>query len=680
MFWTVIAIIEAVILVVLTVVLITSSLSHRMIMKKAALIVKGQLNVEDIRVLGKKGSSAVMASAFNSIKSNLLTFIEETKGNVVTLSDATEVLTKSVVANQSGNEQIAGGVTTVVGKVNEQLDLVKTNLDVIEANNAQMQEIDCSANKIIELLDDTVGVSEKGLENLGDYEKDIDAISQELEKSNELLTQFNEDIKSIKGVSDLIIGINNQLRLLAINASIEAARAGQVGKGFEVVAQEMKEMSDRTDQGMEEITKIVESVIDSSKDVNNSIKTCEDTFIQSNETFREVSNSFQTINQQASEIQGGINEISKKIDSITRNLDDSKEQASQLLDASQLISNSTHEIAAASEETAAESMHISENVENLSGMLSGIQNLLKQFNTAVVPAEGDYDRKVKIAFLSMLDNDFWYGVRRGVFYAQKELADTNATVDYLPFYTVGEERDQQVKDQIIECINQRVDGIILPGFLDGGNEYLAQAINNGIKVIAFNCDCSPDIKRLACFSPNSREAGALAAESMQKALGRRGKIAVMTGPLSIGVNRDRKDSFLKKLSSYNGLRVVADIGVEDDADDVYRKTISCLENRPDIDAIYITTGMAISAAKAVEDLGLEGRVCVVGFDHNQEIFAYIKKGIIAAAIGQDPFGQGHDPIIWMYNLLVTGDALPKEFMPCRLSVVDKSNVENLIEA
>lgn len=680
MFWTVIAIIEAVILVVLTVVLITSSLSHRMIMKKAALIVKGQLNVEDIRVLGKKDSSAVMASAFNSIKSNLLTFIEETKGNVVTLSDATEVLTKSVVANQSGNEQIAGGVTTVVGKVNEQLDLVKTNLDVIEANNAQMQEIDCSANKIKELLDDTVGVSEKGLENLGDYEKDIDAISQELEKSNELLTQFNEDIKSIKGVSDLIIGINNQLRLLAINASIEAARAGQVGKGFEVVAQEMKEMSDRTDQGMEEITKIVESVIDSSKDVNNSIKTCEDTFIQSNETFREVSNSFQTINQQASEIQGGINEISKKIDSITRNLDDSKEQASQLLDASQLISNSTHEIAAASEETAAESMHISENVENLSGMLSGIQNLLKQFNTAVVPAEGDYDRKVKIAFLSMLDNDFWYGVRRGVFYAQKELADTNATVDYLPFYTVGEERDQQVKDQIIECINQRVDGIILPGFLDGGNEYLAQAINNGIKVIAFNCDCSPDIKRLACFSPNSREAGALAAESMQKALGRRGKIAVMTGPLSIGVNRDRKDSFLKKLSSYNGLRVVADIGVEDDADDVYRKTISCLENRPDIDAIYITTGMAISAAKAVEDLGLEGRVCVVGFDHNQEIFAYIKKGIIAAAIGQDPFGQGHDPIIWMYNLLVTGDALPKEFMPCRLSVVDKSNVENLIEA
>ncbi len=680
MFWTILAIIEAIILVVLAVVLLTSSLSHRMIMKKASLIVKGQLNVEDILVLGKKGSSAVIASAFNSIKSNLLTFIEETKGNVVTLSDATEVLSKSVVANQSGNEQIAGGVTTVVGKVNEQLDLVKTNLEVIEANNAQMQEIDCSANKIKELLDDTVEVSEKGLENLGDYENDIEAISKELEKSNELLTQFNEDIKSIKGVSDLIIGINNQLRLLAINASIEAARAGQVGKGFEVVAQEMKEMSDRTDQGMEEITKIVESIIESSKDVNGSIKTCEDTFIQSNETFREVSNSFQTITQQSSEIQEGINEISSKIDNITNNLDASKEQAAQLLDASQLISNSTHEIAAASEETAAESMHISENVDNLSGMLSGIQNLLKQFNTAVVPAEGGYDRKVKIAFLSMLDNDFWYGVRRGVFYAQKELADTKAVVDYLPFFTVGEERDKQVKDQILECINQKVDGIILPGFLDGGNEYLAKAISEGIKVIAFNCDCSPDIKRLACFSPNSREAGALAAESMQKALGRHGKIAVMTGPLSIGVNRERKDSFLKKLSSYKGLRVVSDISVEDDADDVYRKTVSCLESRPDIDAIYITTGMAISAAKAVEDLGLEGRVCVVGFDHNQEIFSYIKKGIIAAAIGQDPFGQGHDPIIWMYNLLVTGDALPKEFMPCRLSVVNKSNVENLLEA
>lgn len=679
MFWTVVAIAEAVVLLVLVIILLSSSLSHRTIMKKAALIVKGKLDVEDIKVIGqKRSSSSVMASAFNSIKTNLLTFIEETKSNVVTLSDATETLSKSVITNQSGNEQIAEGVTTVVGKVSEQLDLVKNNLDVIEANNAQMQEIDQAAAKIKSYLDETVEVSQTGLQNLERYEKDIVAVSDELEKSNLLLTQFNESIKEIKGVSDLIISINNQLRLLAINASIEAARAGQVGKGFEVVAQEMKAMSDRTDSGMETIAKIVDEVIVNSELVNGSINNCEHTFGQGNETFREVSNSFQKINERAFEIHGGIKDISEKIDGISRNLDESKIQAERLFDASELISNSTHEIAAASEETAAESTHISKNVDSLSGMLVGIQNLLKQFNTAVVPVSNEYGKKVKIAFLSMLDNDFWYGVRRGAFYAQKELNGTGAIVDYLPFYTVGAERDEQVKEQIRECIKQNVDGIILPGFLDGGNEFLKQATERGIKVIAFNCDCAPDIDRLACFSPNSREAGALAAEAMEKALGRRAKIAVMTGPLSIGVNRDRRDSFLKKLGG--GIRVVENISVEDDADDVYRKTVACLESRQDIDCIYITTGMVVSVAKAIEDLGLDGQVSVVGFDHSQEIFSYIKKDIIAAAIGQDPFGQGHDPIIWMYNHLVSGEELPKEFMSCRLSVVNKENVENLIEA
>lgn len=679
MFWTVVAIAEAFVLLVLVIILLSSSLSHRTIMKKAALIVKGKLDVEDIKVIGqKRSSSSVMASAFNSIKTNLLTFIEETKSNVVTLSDATETLSKSVITNQSGNEQIAEGVTTVVGKVSEQLDLVKNNLDVIEANNAQMQEIDQAAAKIKSYLDETVEVSQTGLQNLERYEKDIVAVSDELEKSNLLLTQFNESIKEIKGVSDLIISINNQLRLLAINASIEAARAGQVGKGFEVVAQEMKAMSDRTDSGMETIAKIVDEVIVNSELVNGSINNCEHTFRQGNGTFREVSNSFQKINERAFEIHGGIKDISEKIDGISRNLDESKIQAERLFDASELISNSTHEIAAASEETAAESTHISKNVDSLSGMLVGIQNLLKQFNTAVVPVSNEYGKKVKIAFLSMLDNDFWYGVRRGAFYAQKELNGTGAIVDYRPFYTVGAERDEQVKEQIRECLKQNVDGIILPGFLDGGNEFLKQATERGIKVIAFNCDCAPDIDRLACFSPNSREAGALAAEAMEKALGRRAKIAVMTGPLSIGVNRDRRDSFLKKLGG--GIRVVENISVEDDADDVYRKTVACLESRQDIDCIYITTGMVVSVAKAIEDLGLDGQVSVVGFDHSQEIFSYIKKDIIAAAIGQDPFGQGHDPIIWMYNHLVSGEELPKEFMSCRLSVVNKENVENLIEA
>jgi methyl-accepting chemotaxis protein/ribose transport system substrate-binding protein len=70
---------------------------------------------------------------------------------------------------------------------------------------------------------------------------------------------------------------------------------------------------------------------------------------------------------------------------------------------------------------------------------------------------------------------------------------------------------------------------------------------------------------------------------------------------------------------------------------------------------------------------------LVSFDHSKAVFDYIRKGIIFAAIGQDPFGQGYDPIVYMYNELLTGKNLVSEKMKCRLNLVDANNVDSLVE-
>ena len=672
-------ILETLAFISVLIIMLKNNKSYKRIREKAEVIVKGKLDVEDIAIAGKKNNTTVLASSFNSIKSNLLTFIEATKGNVITLSDSIGVLSKSVDANQQGNEQIANSVSTVAVKAAEQLELVKTNLDIIESNNEQMREIDTAILKIKGLLDETVGISKNGVDNLNGYEKDMDAISFDISKSLEILNQFNDEIEKIEEVGNFIISISEQLRLLAFNASIEAARAGQAGKGFSVVADEMNGMSIKTKEGMGTINQIVGKIIESSKQVNQSINNCEATFNQSKEAFNNVNNSFQSINQQTFNIHDGIKEISNKFATISHNSYESKDKASNLYDASQLISESTHEIAAASEETAAEFTQISENVDALGGMLIGIQNLLKQFNTSIVPVDKERSKIVKIAFLSMLDNDFWYGVRRGVFYAQKELKGKNVIVEYTPFTASGNELNEQVINKIKECMEQNVDVIILPGFLGAANTYLNNAIASGIKVVVFNCDCGTDLKRMACFSPDAYEAGTLAAKSMEKAIDKSGNIVIISGDLKIRVNQERIDSFKRRIAASKGMHIIEHIVVPDIPDEVYKKTVECLKSHSNVDAIYLTSGMVLAVAKAINDTGFVGKVRLVGFDHSQEIFDYIKKGIIAAAIGQDPFGQGHDPIIWMYNHVVTGEPLPNEYMPCRLSVVNKDNVDNLIE-
>ena len=674
----IIAVLEALAILVLIFLMIRKNRSQERIMKQAEMIVKGKLNVDDINLENTDNVTAVLASAFNSIKNNLMTFVEATKVNVVTLSDAVEVLSESVEANTKGNEQIADGATNVAIKTAEQLELVRDNLTLIESNNQQMKEIDSAMNVIKTILDRTVETSKGGLDNLEDFEKDMAAMSSDLNRINEILSKFNSEIKRIGEVGDFIVEISDQLRLLAFNASIEAARAGQAGRGFTVVADEMNVMSAKTRDGMQTISAILKEIIDSSRMVNESITNCENTYNRSKETFDTVNTSFRSINESSLGIHEKINDITGLFEVMTDNSDKSRDKAENLYETAQSISENTHEIAAVSEEVAAESSKIGVNTDALDGMLVGIQNLLKQFNTAIVPTEKTSNKRVKILAMSMLDNDFWYGVRKGALYAQKELANKDALIEYIPLIPDKIPLDDLVSQTVQSAIERGFDGIIFPGFLGGSNDDFIAAARAGIKIMSYNCDCSKDIPRISCLRPDSHEPGIIGAKAAEKKLGGNGGVLMLTGDLTVGVNVERSEGFKMQLKG-SKVGIAAELTIPDNADEVYRIAKAGLQSHPEAGVVFITNGFPLSVAKAIRDSGRVGKTSLVCFDHNQEIFSEIKAGVIAAAIGQDAFGQGHDPIIWLYNNIVAGDKLD-EYIPCRLSVVDRSNVDSLVEA
>lgn len=676
----IIAGLEAIAIIILCIVLVRRKNSQQRILNKAETIVKGKLNVEDINTEGIDTDTALVGSAFNSIKSNLMTFVEATKVNVVTLSDAVDVLSESVEANQKGNEQIAEGATNVAIKTAEQLDLVKDNLSLIESNNEQMQEIDSAMRTIKGILDETVEISKNGLSNLEGYEKDMVAMSSDLSRINEILARFNSEIKRIEEVGDFIVGISEQLRLLAFNASIEAARAGQAGRGFTVVADEMNVMSAKTKDGMDTINQILREIISSSRMVNESIANCENTYNRSKDTFETVNSSFRSINEQSFDIHEKMNNISGLFDVMTDNSDKSRNKAESLYETSQAISENTHEIAAVSEEVAAESSKIGENTDALNGMLEGIQNLLKQFDTAVIPVPGVSGRRLKIMMMSMFDHEFWYSVRKGAFYAQKELAGKNVDIEFYPItIPSSNEQDEFIINLFNTAIERQFDGVIYPGFINCANREIKDAISRGIKIMTYNCDCTKDIQRISCFCPDTYGPGILAAKETAKVLGKSGKVLMLTGNPTIGVNVERSEGYKNKLASYKGITIVDELTIPDDNEGAVRVTKDGLMAHPDTDLIFVTNGFPLSVVRAIKETGKQGQVKVICFDHNQDIFRAIKEGVIVAAIGQDSFGQGHDPIILLYNHLVTGEKMD-DIINCRLSVVNKQNVDSLIEA
>ena len=613
------------------------------------------------------------------IQANLMTFVEATKVNVVTLSDAINVLSQSVDANSRGNEQIANSATNVAEKTAEQLELVKDNFNLIEENNRNMSNINTALKDINFILDETVKESNHGISRIEELDGDMKAMSNDLSRINEILSKFNKEIERISEVGDFIIEIVDQLQLLALNASIEAARAGEAGRGFSVVANEMNTMSTKTREGMETISGILTEITDSSRMVNESIGNCTDTYNKSNVAFSSVSDSFGTINSSSHQIQKKLNDISSLFDVMSDNSDKSRIKAENLFDTAEAISENTHEIAAVSEEVAAESIKIGTNTENLDNMLTGIRNLLKQYNTSITPTNRKSSKQIKILSMSMLDNDFWYGVRKGVLYAQKELEDCKAVVEYVPLIPGELSLDEIVVNSIRSAIDRGFDGIVFPGFLGGANRYFKEAASKGIKIMAYNCDCSKEIPRIACLRPDPLEPGILGANAADKKTEGHGSVLMLTGDRSVGVNVERSDGFRKQLKNYKGLKVCDELTVPDNADGVYKIAKDGLNAHPEANIVFLTNGFPLPVAQAIKDCGRKGKTSLICFDHNQEIFSEIKSGVISAAIGQDAFGQGHDPVIWLYNHIVGGEKLD-EFIPCRLSVVDSSNVDSLAEA
>jgi len=80
----------------------------------------------------------------------------------------------------------------------------------------------------------------------------------------------------------------------------------------------------------------------------------------------------------------------------------------------------------------------------------------------------------------------------------------------------------------------------------------------------------------------------------------------------------------------------------------------------------------------VEELGLVGKTWIISCFYNRDIAEFIRKGIVYAAISHDPFGQGHDAVVHMYNMLVTGKKPESENIWANIEIINKNFTYDLL--
>jgi len=173
---------------------------------------------------------------------------------------------------------------------------------------------------------------------------------------------------------------------------------------------------------------------------------------------------------------------------------------------------------------------------------------------------------------------------------------------------------------------------------------------------SFNTITYEPCQRLFYVGTDTYRVGLTCGEMLGQALGGRGEaLIIMESNYSTAHTLRRKGFETRLHEKYPQVHVVEIAENHGSLETTYRLTRDCLQRFPHLAGIYVTDGgTPAAAARAVVEAGKSGRVKIVTHDLVDETMQYVVEGIITVTFDQDAFAQGHDPVIHIFNHLVTG--------------------------
>lgn len=634
----------------------------------------GELNISDI-IIWENNDFKILADAFNNMKANLLHFIEQTRSNILVLSSSIDKVTQGMDNTLQDNEQISSAIGQVAASSEQQLVLVKDMVTQVEDVCSSVDRITGHITDLETIASSTESVATSGREDLNRYNEKIDVISGSMNSTSEFIVLLRENINEVASMIDFIVGISNQLTMLALNASIEAARSGEAGKGFAIVAQQITVLSNETKEGIAKINEILARILENSANVEGALNKSLDDFQSGNELFSSAIQVFYEISDKTGAVLKQVENISSEIVNINKVAKNTTLHTQQVYESSNTVAQSTQDVSSVVDNELAEFEEINNTMSSLQSMLGNIESLVDRYSLDVKPVKEVPAKQVRIAVVCPFGHEFWYDIKDGVLFAKKELAGNNTIVDFYPIEDLSE---KNYKNAVEKCINDKYDGIALVGYFEELAQLVDRAVDRGIPVVTFNSEYEAKSKRMTFVGQNAYQSGVVSAEALSKKMNGKGKILVVTSDLSITNHELRRAGFNKTIEANKNLSIVDVLEVHDNNDEAYKKVKAYMQKDPNIDGIFLVAGGQIGTAQVVEEMGRVGKTKIVLYDFMQDILQYIKKGVVTCAIGQDPFRQGHDPVIYLYNYIVKRQAPPSDHMWTRIDVVDIDNVDNLL--
>ncbi|MFB3946491.1 methyl-accepting chemotaxis protein [Aeromonas veronii bv. sobria] len=294
-----------------------------------------------------------LAQGFNEMQSNLRMLVNEVSSSVVQLGAAAEEI--SAVAQQSANN---------MGAQQHELNQLATAMNEMQAT---VQEVARNTNDAASAATSASDTAAQGSETVNDSIGRIEKVATAIEETALVIRQLGDDSRNIGMVLEVIQGIAEQTNLLALNAAIEAARAGEQGRGFAVVADEVRTLAKRTQDSTSQINHIISELQQRANEAGITMQQSQDMMSETVHTAREAGASI-------AEISSSVNSISHMNIQIATA---TEEQGA----VSEELNRNVVNISNASEEVATGAKQMAQACNDLNLLATQLQEVVRKFRT-----------------------------------------------------------------------------------------------------------------------------------------------------------------------------------------------------------------------------------------------------------------------------------------------------------
>lgn len=336
-----------------------------------------ELNGNDEKVeelCNRKSEIGDIAKAVRDLRDTLRSTVANLKDNSTKLASYSKELSNHSANVSESMTNIDGACTDIAEGATSQADsteeaIVATSKmgTLIDSSIAAVDELKVVSNEMKEATD----IASDKLSEVGESNKKVIDVTQKIKVS---ISETSESAESIHQAANVITDIASQTTLLALNASIEAARAGEAGRGFSVVASEISQLAEQSNQAAVEIQEIINNLIDNSNQSVEDIQDAKSIIEEQTEHLKDVIDRFEVAKDG---IERSLKEIENVKDS-TFELDSSK---NRMIDIIQGLSAISQQNAASTEETSAavtQTKNVIEGVSERAAEVSNVASILEE--------------------------------------------------------------------------------------------------------------------------------------------------------------------------------------------------------------------------------------------------------------------------------------------------------------